>query len=182
MKLIFWDLELLKPLESNGGWAGAKSGACGISVVCLYDSETRRYYLSDQTQLDEAVEHLNSADILVGFNTIDFDTVVIQNVTGRFLTVQQYDFLQAIWDELGFRQKGWKLEQVSERTLGLHKAASGKFATQMAQDGEWGRLFTYCLWDVMLLVDLWNHLSDDKPLIGPTDDELFLTLPAEVRL
>lgn len=179
MRLIFWDLELLKPLEENGGWAGAKSGACGISVVCLYDSSTRRYYLYDQTQLDEAVEHLNQADLLIGFNTIDFDTVVIQNVTGRYLTVRQFDFLQAIWDELGFRQKGWKLDDVAGRTLNLHKAGTGKFATQMAQDGEWGKLFTYCLWDVMLLIDLWNHLAAGEPLITPDESDLYLTLPCE---
>lgn len=179
MRILFWDLELLKPLEENGGWAGARAGLCGISVLCIYDSSTRRYYLYDQNQLDEAIEHLNEADLLVGFNTIEFDTTVAQAVTGRYLTVSQFDFLQAIWDAVGFRQKGWKLEQVAERTLGLHKASSGKFATQMAHDGEWGKLFTYCLWDVMLLVDLWNHLASGEPLIGPDNNELQLTLPDE---
>lgn len=179
MRILFWDLELAKPIEDNGGWAGAKAGQCGCSILVIYDSDSRRYYLYDENQLDEAVEHLNSADVLVGFNTIDFDTPVIQNITGRFLTVRQFDFLQAIWDEVGFRQKGWKLEQVAERTLGMHKMSSGKYATQMAQDKEWGKLFTYCLWDVMLLVDIWNHLAAGEALIGPDEEELYISLPAE---
>lgn len=179
MKLLFWDIELAESVEKHGGWAAALRGECGISVIAIYDSETGRYYLYDEKNLDEAVEHLNTADILIGFNTVKFDTVVTQAVTGRYLTVQQFDLLQAIYDALGHRTKGWKLDEVCQRTLGMGKTDSGDFATVLSQDKQYGKLFTYCMHDVALCVDLWNHLVDGNPLKDPADNDLFLTLPTE---
>lgn len=179
MRLIFWDTELLKSIEENGGWEGAYNGNCGLSCIALYDSADGRYHIYDQKNLDTAVEHLNEADLLIGFNSVKFDTVVTQAVTGRYITVQQYDLLQAIYDAIGYKVKGWKLDQVAQRTIGSGKTETGAFATQLAADGEWGRLFTYCMHDVQLVRDLWNHLVDGLPLIAPDESELHLTLPAE---
>lgn len=178
MTLLFWDIELEKSVEGHGGWPGALRGDCGISVISIYDSSTARYYLYDSKNLDAAVEHLNTADLLIGFNSVKFDTVVTQAVTGRYITVQQYDLLQAIYDTLGHKVKGWKLDEVSQRTLGIGKTDAGEFATVLAGKGEWGKLFTYCMHDVALCVELWNHMVDGLPLKDPSDNDLYITLPS----
>src|SRR5262245_41926483 len=84
--VITWDLEIAIPVEEvPGGWEAVRRGAAGISCVCLFDTDTGRSHTYDSQGLVECMDHLNSADVLVGFNTIGFDTPVIESITGYTL-------------------------------------------------------------------------------------------------
>lgn len=179
-RIVCWDLEIEKPVDDFlDGWEAARRGDCGISALVLSDSETGRFHIYDKHTLDEALDHLNSADLLVGWNTINFDSHVLSGVTNRYITVRQYDMLQEAWHGVGFRQKGWKLGQVAERTLKLAKNGHGEFATALVARGAWGRLFDYCLNDVHLVRQLWNHVVDVGWLPDPEGNEIHLSLPLE---
>ncbi len=160
-KILCWDLEIKTPVsDTEGGWEAARNGDCGISALVVSDSDTRRFHLYDEHTLDEAVDHLNSADLLVGFNTLEFDARVLWGVTGRYITIPQYDILSEIWNTIGVRTKGFKLNEIALATLNLEKSGKGDFAPTLVAQGRYAELFDYCLNDVHLVRELYNHIQD----------------------
>lgn len=178
MRILTWDLEILKPVESlPGGWSDVREGHAGISCLVVRDNETGRSHLYDQHTLDAAVDHLNSADLLVGFNSIGFDSAVLLGVTNRHIVAPQYDILAETWKALGRRQKGWKLNDVCARTLGLSKSGTGEFATALAAAGRWAELFDYCMGDVHITAELFNHIVREGWILDPEGERLHLAAP-----
>lgn len=182
-RVIVYDLEIAKPLPQRDGkadWDAAKRGECGVSCVVLYDSETNRYHLYDSHNLVDCITHLNSADWLVGWNSKEFDTNVMQGVTGQQITAKQYDILQAIWQALGNQYfKGYRLGDVANRTLGLNKTGNGESAPSLAAQGRWAELFDYCLNDVWLTKELFNHAIEYGWIIDANGEKLALSPPSE---
>ena len=178
MRTLCWDLEIHDTVSNTaGGWDTARQGGCGISALVISDSETGRYHIYDKNDLEEAVDHLNSADLLVGFNTINFDSAVVFGVTGRYITVPQYDILDEIWKATGKRVKGFKLDEVAQATLNMGKNGHGEFATSLVKKKRWGRLFDYCCNDVALVQHLYNHIIDTGWIKGASGEELHLEKP-----
>ena len=178
-RILCWDLEIETPVSDHIlGWEAARKGDCGISALVVSDSETGRYHIYDKHDLEEAVDHLNSADLLVGYNTINFDSEVVFGVTGRYITVPQYDILKEIYGALGKRVKGFKLDDVAKNTLNAGKCGNGEFATALVAKQHWGKLFTYCLNDVHLVRELYNHIVDLGWVRGHDGIEVHLEPPA----
>jgi DEAD/DEAH box helicase domain-containing protein len=181
--IIVWDLEIEKNVDDMDGastedrWAQVRAGEAGISCMVLYDSDTQRYHLYDKHNLDEGVDHLNGADLLVGYNTIAFDSEVVHGVTGRWVTAAQYDILHEIWRSLGTHRKGFKLDEVAKRTIGLTKSAHGEGAPTLVKKGHWATLFDYCLNDVHLTKTLFNHIVAEESVLDKNDEPLFLARP-----
>lgn len=176
-KILTFDLEIAKPISAAGGWDAARRGDCGISVLCIKDSETGRFYLFDEHTMDAAVDMLNSADLLVSFNGIDFDANVIFGVTGRYLTVPHYDILKEIWSALKCRKKGYKLDEVAQATIGMGKSGHGEFATTLAAQNRYAELHDYCIGDVHITAHLFDHIIDSGFIKGADGLELFLEKP-----
>lgn len=177
-KLVAWDLEIKTPVQNcSDGWEGARRGDCGVSALVIWDSETGRPHIYDESTLEEAMDHLNGADLVVGYNTIGFDNEVMFGLTGRYITAPQYDVLYKIWEALPVRTKGWKLDDVANRTIGEGKNNKGEYATALWADGRYGELFDYCLNDVQILRRLFNHIVDTGMVIGPDDSKLDLEPP-----
>ena len=178
MRILTWDLEIKTPLEEVGGdWTRVRNGDAGISVLAVRDNETGRQHLYDTHTLDAAVDHLNEADLLVGFNSVGFDSCVLLGVTNRHLSVPHYDILAKIWEALGTRQKGWKLDDVASRTIGLTKSGKGEYATALFAQGRFAELHDYCMGDVHITAALYNHIVVNGWVVGPEGDHLHLDQP-----
>lgn len=181
--MLVWDLEIYKPIaEINGkiDWVGAKQGKYGISVVAVWDSQTGRQHLYDWRSLEACVEHLNCADILVGFNTRDFDTPCIQSLSGEEIVAPQYDILAEVWRALPRREKGYKLGDITSRTLGLYKSGEGESAPSLVAQGRWAELHDYCMNDVHLALELYNHIVAFGEIIDVNGDTLAIQRPSGV--
>lgn len=172
MSVICYDLEIAE--EVVGDWAAARRGEKGVSSIVLWDSSTERYHLYDDYTLDAAADHLNSADLLVSFNGREFDRPCFEGFTGHKIEPKEFDILQAIWSALGRPQKGWRLDNVAERTLGLRKNGNGVSAPKLYQDGRFGELFDYNLNDVFLTRKLYNHIVTYGTLVAPDGTTLQL--------
>mgnify|MGYP001593743352 CR=1 FL=1 len=166
MGIICYDIEIAE--EVQGDWDAAKRGEKGVSSVVLYDSDTERYHLYDENTIDECMDHLNSADLLVGFNCEEFDKPCLQGYTGTLIIRPQFDILLSIWQALGGRRtKGWRLDNVCERTLNLRKNGNGESAPKLYAEGRFGELFDYNLNDVFLTRKLFNHIVAYGTVVGP---------------
>lgn len=181
-RILVWDLEIERPIANRNGkpdWVGARNGKYGISVVAVYDNHTGRQHLYDKNQLQAAVEHLNCADVLVGFNTIDFDTPCLQALSGEEIVASHYDILDEIWKALRTRQKGYRLGDIASRTLGLHKSGEGESAPQLVAQGRWAELHDYCMNDVHLTRELYNHIVAFGSICDINGEQLELPRPSE---
>lgn len=173
MSIIVYDLEIAEEVKDD--WEAARRGDKGVSSLVLWDSETERYHLYDDYTFEKAAEHLNSADLLVSFNGAEFDRPCFQGYTGYTITPKEFDILQAVWTALGGRKmKGWRLDNICDRTLGLRKNGNGASAPRLFAEGRYGELFDYNLNDVYLTRKLYNHIVDYGTVIGPDGTALNL--------
>lgn len=176
--LVAYDMEILRPIPEVSGkpmWEVARAGKCGVASAVVFDNQTGRYHIYDQHMLEELVAHLNSADVCVGFNNIDFDKPAIEGTSGLKITSTQLDILQEI--KKNFRIKGhglWGLGAICERTLGLSKSGNGASAPSLAAKGHWGELIDYNLNDVHLTRMLYNHIAEEGWVESPEGGKKYL--------
>lgn len=180
MKILTFDLEIERPCDGTPeGWAAARKGELGVSVVAVWDSEFGRPFLYGPQDLQRCVNHLNSADKLVGFNSSEFDAPILESLSGVELEADHYDILAHVWSALGTRKKGWKLNDIAQRTIGVGKDGRGAAAPILYAQGRYMELASYCIGDVWLTRELYNHIVDVGHILGPQGEELHLEQPIE---
>jgi DEAD/DEAH box helicase domain-containing protein len=163
-----FDLEIEEAVDGyRRTWEDARSGRCGVSLLCLYDSDMDQYLFFDQHTMREGFEYLSNSELLVGFNSVDFDLPCLAGSLGlpAPLTLPHFDILRSVWQSLGKRRKGYKLAEICERTLGISKSGSGDFATTLFAESRFAELYTYCLRDVQLTSALFNHIMSTGCII-----------------
>ena len=178
MRVLTWDLEIATPAdEVPGGWEAVRRGDAGVSCICMYDTETRRVHVYDEHDLEEAMAHLNEADLLVGFNSTGFDTPIMESVTGWTLNPAQYDILTEVWRALPNRQKGYKLAEICGRLELGHKVRTGDSAPNLYRDGKMGKLIDYCINDVHITRSLANWINTEGYILTPEYEQLGISPP-----
>lgn len=95
---------------------------------------------------------LRRADLVIGFNNLDFDYRVLAPYAGEDLgrVLSSFDILREVQKELGFRLS---LDHLARETLGERKSASGLQAIKWFREGRWDELISYCRQDVEVT---WN--------------------------
>ncbi len=190
MRIIVWDLEVALPVED---WDAAREGKCGIASLALYDSELDGYFVyGPETGVDdsgrcfargpgslgESLNHLNSGDLLVGFNSVEFDVPCVQAVVGPIVK-PHYDILRELKNVLTETdiQRHWGLDALCTRTLGEGKTGSGELAPELFAQGRFAELLNYNLNDVRLTRKLFEHVCEQGFVIGPDGTTITLQGP-----
>ena len=169
-RAIVFDIEIEKsPDDFADKWQAARRGDCGLSVACAYDSALQRSYVYDRHNLNQLVVSLNEADLIVSFNGKGFDLPVIEAVSGFHVNPRgHFDILAEIWRQLKHKEKGWKLDQVCQRTLGAGKdEMDGPGAIKLWSEGRFAEVTNYCTGDVMLTRRLYNHIVMQEHVVRP---------------
>lgn len=175
--VVYFDLETrLSPDEI--GWDSALKGNAGISALVIYDATSKWVYSYDSHCIDDAITHLESADIVVSWNGTGFDIPVIEGYAKRKLHLKQhYDLFFAFKKALGRPQKGSGMGPTAERTIGLAKIGSGADAPYLAVEGRFGELFNYCAHDVYVLKSLTKHVLEQGWLLAPDGSKVEIHAP-----
>lgn len=163
-----FDLEIEEAVDGvRRTWDDARAGRCGVSLLCLYDSDMDQYLFFDHHNLREGYEYLSNSELLVGFNSADFDLPCLAGALGLppLPTVPHFDILRAVWQGLGKRRKGYKLAEICDRTLNTSKSGSGDFATTLFAESRFAELYTYCLRDVQLTSKLFDHIMSTGHIV-----------------
>ncbi|MDH4248148.1 MAG: ribonuclease H-like domain-containing protein, partial [Deltaproteobacteria bacterium] len=134
-RLLVFDLETKRSADEVGGWSNIMD--MGMSVGVLWDSTDKKFHVYLEHQVPALIAHLRRADLIVGFNHVEFDLrVVAGHQTTQELRHQLYmelrglphlDILLELKKSLGHRLK---LESVARPTLGTGKSADGLQALQ----------------------------------------------------
>jgi uncharacterized protein YprB with RNaseH-like and TPR domain len=150
--IVYFDLETQRSFSDVGG--SAHKEKMGVSVAVTYSTARGGYRIYGESELGELVDELIRADLVVGWNHIQFDYPVLQGYTIYDLVSQtvNLDMMLDLETKLGFRLK---LDSVASATLGTGKTADGldalRWWQQYKKSGDPApmmKIAEYCCYDV----------------------------------
>ncbi|MEM9237759.1 MAG: ribonuclease H-like domain-containing protein, partial [Verrucomicrobiota bacterium] len=150
--IVYFDLETQRSFNDVGG--SAHKDKMGMSVGVTYSTAKGEYSIYGEGQVNALVEELVKADLVVGWNHVEFDYPVLQGYTIYDLPNQtvNLDMMLDLQEELGFRLK---LDAAAEGSLGQTKTADGLDALKWWQEhrktGDMEpvmKIAEYCAFDV----------------------------------
>ena len=133
-----------------------------LSIIGIHNSETNVLSAFTVPELPSLWPTLESADLLVGYNSDHFDIPILNKYyAGDLSKIRSIDLLSEIKNSLGRRLK---LDSVAEATLGRKKIGSGLDAVRWWQEGDVERVKKYCLEDVRITKDIYEYALKNKHL------------------
>ena len=153
-RIVYFDLETQKSADEVGGWDNKH--LMKIAVAVVYDSLDKKFYTYLESDAGGLVEKLLSADLVVGFNILNFDFAVLQPYTTVELKsrVRSFDILKDVWDRLGYRVS---LNQIAKNTLKIEKSGNGLLSLQWFKEGKMAQIIEYCIKDVEITRDVFLY-------------------------
>lgn len=157
---VYFDLETQRSFGDVGG--AANKDKMGMSVGVTYATETGQYHIFGEDQVEELIDQLVKADLVVGYNHVQFDYPVLMGYTIYDLVAQTVncDMMLKLEETLGFRLK---LDSVAKASLGAAKTADGLDALKWWQlykkTGENEHLMNiaeYCCYDVKVTKEVYE--------------------------
>lgn len=145
MDIVYFDLETQRTANDVGGWD--KKHKMGMSVGVTYSTADQAYEIFPEQRANDLVNRLQRADLVVGYNIINFDYEVLMAYTILDLhhQLRTMDLLVEIEKVAGHRMK---LEDVAQGTLGVGKVAEGLDAIRWWREGKMMEIAEYCCFDV----------------------------------
>ncbi len=159
--IVYFDLETQRSINDVGG--AANKDKLGISVGVTYSTARGTYEIYGEKDLERLGEELVRADLVVGWNHLQFDYPVLQPHIFHTLADQtvNLDMMLDIEVRLGSRLK---LDNVASTTLGTGKTAHGLDALRWWQEYKKTGDFThlrniaeYCAYDVKVTMEVHQY-------------------------
>ena len=148
---VYFDVETQNTFQEVGGHYPEK---LRISVVVTYNTEDNAFHRYTENDMEELVKELQSANLVVGYNSFGFDYPVIMRYTDVDLfKLPSVDMLDVLYKALGFRLK---LDSVASATLNVGKSADGLQAVRWWHEGKIEEIFKYCEQDVAVTRDVYE--------------------------
>jgi DEAD/DEAH box helicase domain-containing protein len=168
-----FDLETQRSAAEVGGWHRAE--LMKISCAVLYDSKKDRYIDFLENQISRFVEHLQTLDLVIGFNIKRFDYQVLKGYTDfDFRQLTNLDILEKVKNQLGFRLS---LNHLASATLNTNKSADGLQALEWWKQGKILEIVEYCRRDVKITRDLYRYGRDRGHLLYADKAKNLLRIP-----
>lgn len=143
--IVYFDLETQRTANDAGGWDRKRD--MGMSIGVTYSTGLGEYRIYTEKEVHALVDQLVRADLVVGFNVINFDYEVLSGYTVLDLAhaARTLDLMVEIEKVLGHRLS---LDSVATATLGVGKTADGLEAIQWWREGRLLEVAEYCCFDV----------------------------------
>lgn len=150
--IVYFDLETQRSFGDVGGFS--HKAKMGVSVAVTYSTARGTYEIYPENEMDKLAEELIRADLVVGWNHVQFDYPVLQPYVFHTLAEQtiNLDMMLDLETRLGFRLK---LDSVASASLGTGKSADGLDALRWWQEhkktGDFAplrKIAEYCAFDV----------------------------------
>ena len=78
-EIVYFDLETQRTANDAGGWM--RKGDMRMSVGVIFSTRTGRYEVFSEARVHDLIERLRRADLIVGFNLLNFDYHVLMGYT-----------------------------------------------------------------------------------------------------
>ena len=160
-KIYVFDLETQRSAEEVGGWGNKH--LMRVSVAVLMDAATGEILTYTEADVEALIDQLSEADLVVGFNILDFDYQVLSAYSPvDFSTWNSFDILKDIHDRLGYRIS---LDSLATATLETPKSANGLDAIRWYREGKIEKIIDYCTRDVDITFRVFEHGLKERYLL-----------------
>jgi DEAD/DEAH box helicase domain-containing protein len=158
MNVLVFDLETQRTFDDVGGRQNVRK--LGLAAAVTHSSADGQFRHYTEETVAELIAALCAADLVVGFNVLNFDYEVLRAYTDKVLgTLPTVDMLDQIYKRLGFRVS---LENVASATLGASKSGDGLQAVRWYREGRIQEILDYCQRDVDLTRRLYEFGKKNK--------------------
>ncbi len=163
MNIVYFDLETRRSANDVNGWSN--KGRMGISVAVTYSTARGTYEIYEEHEANVLVEELLKADLVVGYNILNFDYEVLMAHTVHDLryTVRTLDLLVEVEAIVGFRPG---LDAIAKPTLGVSKTGHGMDAVRWFREGRLEEIARYCCYDVKVTRLVHEYGARHKTLLA----------------
>ena len=149
-RILVFDLETKRSAEEVGGWAN--SHLMGVALAVVWDNIEQKFFTFQEEEVDALIEKLKTADLVVGFNLINFDYLVLSAYTQLdFSKLPTFDLLLDLYQRAGTR---FSLKHLVEVNLSQTKLGNGLDSIAWVKKGRFDLVEKYCQKDVELTRDL----------------------------
>lgn len=144
--VVYFDLETQKSADEVGGWNNIRDMRMSVGVT--YSTARGDYRIYGEGQVDDLINELMRADLVVGFNNLRFDYEVLHGYTVVDLRqVPTLDMLLELQKTINHRLS---LDSIANCTLGVEKTSEGLQAIQWFRQGKLLEIAEYCCYDVKI--------------------------------
>ena len=127
--------------------AGTRKCDMGMSIGVTYSTRLGEYRIFGEENVDDLIAQLRQADLVVGYNHINFDYQVLMGYTCLDLPSQlvSLDLCKDLEERIQHRPK---LDHIAAASLGCGKTAEGLQAIRWWREGKIMEIARYCCFDV----------------------------------
>lgn len=152
--IVYFDLETQRTANDVGGWGNKH--AMGMSVGVTFSTATGEYVIYSEAEVENLIAQLRRADLVVGYNLINFDYHVLMGYTALDLPefLPTLDLMVDLERAIGHRLP---LEAVAQGTFGVGKIAEGLDAIRWWREGKVLEIAEYCCFDVKVTRMVHEH-------------------------
>jgi DEAD/DEAH box helicase domain-containing protein len=144
--ILYFDLETQKSADEVGGWN--QISRMGMSVGVTYSTARGEYKIFGERQVNDLIQDLQRADLIVGFNHLRFDYEVLHGYTT--FDLRQLPTLDMLVELQNRLQHRLSLDSIATATFGVEKTAEGLQAIEWYKQGKLLEIAEYCCYDVKL--------------------------------
>ncbi|HSZ77776.1 MAG TPA: ribonuclease H-like domain-containing protein [Chthoniobacterales bacterium] len=161
MNIIYFDLETQRTANDVGGWVRKRD--MGMSLGVTYSTILSEYRIFPENRVNDLIQQLMRADLVVGFNIVSFDYEVLMGYTILDLPHQlrTLDLFLEIEKVAGSRLK---LDNIAQATLGVAKTAGGVDAIKWWREKRVMDIAEYCCFDVKVTKLVHEHGMEHREL------------------
>lgn len=162
-----------------------------VSVVCVYDYKFDRFITFEDDDAESLQHLIDSRDIVVGFNSENFDNPLLNTNWGTEIPREKhYDLLQQIWAAAGLSPKyhasthiGYSLRACCEANfLSFPEVLGVKEVAAAWQRGNREAVYEHCRLDVMrtrALLDI--CLTHEQLFMSPVQEGRVLSIVSPLK-
>jgi hypothetical protein len=161
MNIVYFDLETQRTANDVGGWD--KKSDMKMSLGVTYSTNLNEYRIYTEKRVNDLVQQLLRADLVVGFNIVNFDYEVLMGYTVLDLPGQlrSLDLLVEVEKTLGNKLR---LDNIAQATLGLGKTGDGVDAIKWWREKRLMDVAEYCCFDVKVTKLVHEHGLEHREL------------------
>jgi len=161
MNIVYFDLETQRTANDVGGWD--KKSDMRMSLGVTYSTNLKEYRIYTEKRVNDLVQQLLRADLVVGFNIVNFDYEVLMGYTVLDLPGQlrSLDLMVEVEKSLGNKLR---LDNIAQATLGLGKTGDGVDAIKWWREKRLMEVAEYCCFDVKVTKLVHEHGLEHREL------------------
>jgi DEAD/DEAH box helicase domain-containing protein len=144
--IVYFDLETQKSADEVGGWNNIRDMRMSVGVT--YSTSRGDYKIYGEKQVNDLINELMRADLVVGFNNLRFDYEVLHGYT--IFDMRQVPTLDMLVELQKVINHRLSLDSIATTTLGVEKTAEGLQAIEWYRQGRLLDIAEYCCYDVKI--------------------------------